>query len=124
ELAGGTSTAAAALTAGTLAVQEEAGRRRVSGEVQVLGAHDGGYLLLTAGDRWFVIEPGRAGVAVSTVDGLDFSRPVATVRLDGVAITDEDMVPGLEQREATELAATLASAEAAGIAGWCVRTAA
>ena len=118
-LADGTSTAAVALSR-TLS----ANGRVVTGTVApVRGAHSLAHLILAAGEQWFVLSPGQPGVTVTEVDGADRSCPAATVTLDRVEIPADRVLSGLSPDEVTDLAATLAAAEAAGVAGWCVRTA-
>ena len=72
---------------------------------------------------WFAVGADQPGVTVVAQPPLDFSRPVATVRLDAVAIPADQVLAAETGAEATALAATLAAAEAVGIARWCLRTA-
>jgi len=51
-------------------------------------------------------------------------QELATVRADRVPVPAGRVLPGLGRAEVTSLAATLFAAEASGIAGWAVRTAA
>ncbi|MCP2234333.1 acyl-CoA dehydrogenase family protein [Prauserella halophila] len=67
---------------------------------------------------WFAVEPGR--VRLIEHESFDPSRGVATAELDGLAVPATDV---LDRIAVPELAATLAAAEAAGVAEWCVRTA-
>jgi alkylation response protein AidB-like acyl-CoA dehydrogenase len=90
----------------------------------VLGAHADAHLLLPArgpdgGTVWCVLPPR----AVSTVDPLDFSRPLGRVHLDRVAVPADRVLDGVTSADVTALAATLFAAEAAGVARWCLRTA-
>ncbi|HEU5474163.1 MAG TPA: acyl-CoA dehydrogenase [Actinophytocola sp.] len=124
-LADGTAIAAVALDTGTLTVRDLV----VSGEVdRVPGADDATYLVLgahgSAGEVWFVLDPGWPGVTVTARSGADPSVAQGRIRLDGVAVPAERVLPGLSLAAVTDLAATLGAAEAAGVAGWCVRTAA
>ncbi len=90
----------------------------------IIGADADTYLLLAArmdaDDVWFVIAPDTPGVSLRDRSAGDFSRALGQVRLTDVAVTHP-----LELRtdRVRELAATLAAAEAAGVAGWCLRTA-
>ena len=73
-------------------------------------------------ERWVVVD--AADLAVTELDSLDLTRPLATVRADRVPVPAGRVLPGLGRTEVTSLAATLFAAEASGIAGWAVRTAA
>ncbi|GAA0641639.1 acyl-CoA dehydrogenase [Kutzneria viridogrisea] len=86
----------------------------ISGRALALG--EPGALLLSAGGTWVLAEGG------SPVGGepLDPSRPLTEVDLD------EELVPAervIGTAPVTDLLATLAAAEAVGIAEWCLRTA-
>nr|WP_258935913.1 MULTISPECIES: acyl-CoA dehydrogenase family protein [Prauserella salsuginis group] len=67
---------------------------------------------------WFAVEAGR--VRVAEHESFDPSRRVATAQLRAVTVPAADV---LGRIAVPELAATLAAAEAAGVADWCVRTA-
>jgi alkylation response protein AidB-like acyl-CoA dehydrogenase len=100
----------------------------VHGEVgPVLGAEGTSHLLLAArvsdGEMWFVIGADQPGVYVAERPALDFSRPLATVRLQDVLVPPEGLLGELRSAHVRDLAATLCAAEAAGVAGWCLRTA-
>jgi alkylation response protein AidB-like acyl-CoA dehydrogenase len=87
----------------------------------VLGATTDGVLLVAAADgTWFAVDAATSSVKVSELSGGDFTRTVAEVRFDGAAA---DVLTGLTDDRVRELAATLAAAEAAGVASWCLRTA-
>jgi 3-oxochol-4-en-24-oyl-CoA dehydrogenase len=120
-------TAAVGLLPGTLTATPEPGAgvdgtRRASGETgPVLGASADTTLVLgTADGIWFSVAPGTPGVTVSPLDALDFSRELASVRLDDVVI---ELLPGLTTERVNDLAAILFAAEAAGVAAWCSATA-
>ena len=120
--------ATVALTPGTLkAAPHPDGTLRVSGETDPL-LWSGPDLLTPAatagGDAWILLGHDRPGVTVSALTPLDFSRELATVRLDDVTITPQDLRPGLTSGRVRDLAATLFAAEAAGVAAWCAATAA
>jgi 3-oxochol-4-en-24-oyl-CoA dehydrogenase len=87
---------------------------------EVLGADPDAHLILNVDDGWFVVAPSHPGVTMSEVDSADLSRPMARVTLRRPPV---DRLPDLSLEIVTELAATLAAAEAAGIARWCARTA-
>ncbi|MGC7097876.1 acyl-CoA dehydrogenase family protein [Amycolatopsis lurida] len=94
----------------------------VTGETgPVLDAGPAAHLLLTAGDQWFVLPPGFPGVEITPVESMDFSRALGTIRLTGAAVPADALIP--VSGDVRALAATLATAEAAGIARWCLRTA-
>jgi 3-oxochol-4-en-24-oyl-CoA dehydrogenase len=101
---------------------EVAGDGTVTGVLRpVLGAVPDG--LLVFGDRdgqWYAVDTGAAEVKVLDLPAADFSRPIGEVHLDGVTV---DVLPDVTSDRVRELAATLAAAEAAGIAAWTLRTA-
>jgi hypothetical protein len=96
----------------------------------VLGAEDGRTALLLGaedadrGECWFLLEPGHPGVRISARPPLDPSRSLARVELTEVLVPAELVLPGLTVGAVTDLAVTLAAAELAGVAEWCLRTAA
>lgn len=100
-------------------LREDAGRLSGSADF-VLGATDSGVLLLPAGDGVFLVEASAAGVSVEALDATDFSRPLARIALDAVPATRLEV----SRSRFTDLAATVLAAEAAGIAGWTLDTAA
>ena len=97
---------------------------RASGTApRVLGAVADGLLLVPAGGKWLLIDP-AAGDAADTVTveplhATDFSRPLARVVLASAPATVLDISAGRMEN----LAATVLSAEAAGIARWALDTA-
>ena len=98
------------------------GGLRVTGEVSaVLGAGSTARLLLGAdtgrGEAWFLLGAGQPGVTVTARAPLDFSRPLASVRLTGLVIGPDQVLPGLSTAGVRDLAATLCAAEAAGGGG-------
>lgn len=93
---------------------------RVSGTAEyVLGGSAGGVLLLPAGDTWVLVDAAADGVTVEPLAATDFSRPLARVVTDG-ATAEELAVPA---QRIVDLTVTLLSAEAAGLARWCLQTA-
>lgn len=108
-------------TAGaTLAADLTMADGRVSGTAAyVLGAEPGQLLLLPAGDQWLLVDAAADGVTVEPLPATDFSRPLARVTLDGAAAT----VLAVSAQRMADLAATVAAAEAAGLARWALRTA-
>ena len=65
-----------------------------------------------------------ADLTVTGLDSLDPGRPLATVRASQVRVPAGRVLPGLTRTEVTSLAAALFAAEACGVAGWAVQTAA
>jgi 3-oxochol-4-en-24-oyl-CoA dehydrogenase len=93
---------------------------RASGSVGlVLGAADGGVLLLPSGGNWLLVDTGSDGVLVEPLPATDFSRPLAQVVLTSAPATV--IVQARERVE--ELAATVLAAEAAGVTRWSLDTA-
>ena len=130
-LAAGAAQAAVALDPGAATARTlDDGGLVVDGEVGlVLGAHAGAHLLLgtrldDGQDRWFVLAPGTGGVTVETVTPMDLSRPLARVRLAAATVPATAVIAGLRTQTVVDWTLTLATAEAAGVADWCVRTAA
>jgi alkylation response protein AidB-like acyl-CoA dehydrogenase len=80
----------------------------VSGPVP--GAHPGAWLLVPSGEGHVLLAPGTPGVTIEPLAPFDFSRPLARVRLSGVSGELLTLPP------VAGLAATLAAAEAAGVA--------
>jgi alkylation response protein AidB-like acyl-CoA dehydrogenase len=86
-----------------------------------LGATSDGLLVLSTADGdWYLVDAAAAGVKVLDLAATDFSRPISEVRLDGA---HAQPLPGLTTARVRDLAATLAAAEASGVAAWCLRTA-
>ena len=101
-------------------VQFDAGTSRASGTVEwVLGAADGGVLLLPADGRWLLVDTGSDGVLIEPLQATDFSRPLAKVVLTSAPAT----VIAESARRVEELAATVLAAEAAGVTRWSLDTA-
>ena len=118
--------ACVAVAPGTLTgIRQAGGGLRVTGETGPVLWAAGGLLAPAAtpdGDAWFLLE--ADGAAVDLLAPLDFSRELAAVRLAGVVIPPENLLPGLGTESVRDLAATLYAAEAAGVAAWCSGTAA
>ena len=131
EIADGTRPAAVALSAGTIVASpsgQEAGGYLLTGQVgPVLGADPGAALVVAAraGDQdlWVLLEASAEGVKIADAEPGDFSRSMATVHLSGVHVTSEQVLSGIDTAQVRDLAATLAAAEAVGVAGWALRTA-
>ncbi|HET6499188.1 MAG TPA: acyl-CoA dehydrogenase [Amycolatopsis sp.] len=105
-------------------VRTEAGLTVTGRTGPVLDADADAYLVLAAdvagAPIWFLLPPRSRGVRIDLASPFDFSRDIGVVDLDGVEVPRAALLddPGVE-----DLAATLAAAEAAGLAEWCVRTA-
>ena len=90
----------------------------------VLGAQGADRLLLSARDGdgrigWFLVA-GDA-VTVRSVASLDAARPLAQVDLD--IVVPPSSAVNVDAGVVTDVAVTLAAAEAAGVCGWCLDTA-
>jgi 3-oxochol-4-en-24-oyl-CoA dehydrogenase len=93
---------------------------RVSGVLPLmLGAAEGGVLLLPAGGKWLLVDTAGEGVQIEPLQATDFSRPLARV-----VLTSAPATVVLESRQRVEeLAATVLAAEAAGVTRWALDTA-
>ena len=78
-----------------------------------------GLLLVPAGDKWLLIDAAAGGVAVEPLQATDFSRPLARVVLTSAPAAVLDA----SAERVADLAATVLSAEAAGITRWTLDTA-
>ncbi|MPY78105.1 MAG: acyl-CoA dehydrogenase [Actinophytocola sp.] len=125
-LVAGTSRAAVALE-GTVTGTTTPDGVRLSGDAGLVPGADADAVLLLPADvdgeqRWCVVPPGLA--SIERLDVLDLSRDIARVRLDDVVLPPTALLPGgVDVRDVRDLAATLAAAEASGVAAWCLRTA-
>ncbi|MFD6676506.1 acyl-CoA dehydrogenase family protein [Rhodococcus zopfii] len=90
--------------------------------VLVRVAGDGGDAASGGEERWALVDADSPGLRLEPLDTLDKSRALARVRLDSVAVT-ADRVVTVRAGLVRDLAATLAAAELAGIAGWALTTA-
>ena len=101
-------------------VRFDAATARASGSVSwVLGAADGGVLLLPADGKWLLVDTASEGVQVEPLRATDFSRPLARVVLKSAPAT----LIGRSGRRVEDLAATVLAAEAAGVTRWSLETA-
>jgi len=100
-------------------VQFDAAASRASGTVSwVLGAADGGVLLLPCGENGLLVDTGSDGVQVEPLRATDFSRPLARVVLTSAPAT----VVSVSRERVENLAATVLAAEAAGVTRWALDT--
>ncbi|RFU42700.1 acyl-CoA dehydrogenase [Actinomadura logoneensis] len=121
-LGDGSVTAAVAL-GGSLAADRDGETLRVTGTAEaVLGASLADVIVLPAGDEWVAVD--AVAVTVTPVQSLDPVRRVARIEADGVPVAADRVLDGVTARRVADLAATLFGAEAAGLAGWLVDTAA
>ncbi|TYK45425.1 acyl-CoA dehydrogenase [Actinomadura decatromicini] len=125
-LADGSRTGAVALDGG-LTGRADGDSLVVSGTSgTVLGAGLADLLVLPValddGVRWVVVD--AADVTVAPVASLDRVRRVAAVEASGVAVPAGRVLDGVTPARVRDLAAALFGAEAAGLAGWLVSTAA
>ncbi|WP_433154040.1 acyl-CoA dehydrogenase [Actinomadura nitritigenes] len=129
-LADGSRTGAVALS-GSLTGTRDGDALTVSGSAAtVLGALLADVVVLpvtvsgSGGDeeQWVAVD--AADLKITAVASLDRVRRVAAVEADGVAVAADRVLDGVTGGRVRDLAATLFGAEAAGLAGWLVNTAA
>lgn len=91
----------------------------------VLGAAAGTSVLLGVrtpdGPRWCLVPPDTEGLRVEPLPALDSSTPLARVHCAGIAVPPERVFTSPHAVE--DLVVVLATAELAGLAGWCLETA-
>ena len=119
-LASGERTAGVALDGD---VEFDEATSQASGTVPcVLGASEDtadGLLLVPAGGKWLLVDALAGGVAVEPLQATDFSRPLARVVLTSAPASVLDVAAD----RLVDLAATVLSAEAAGVTRWALDTA-
>ncbi|GAA1860660.1 acyl-CoA dehydrogenase [Actinomadura bangladeshensis] len=125
-LADGSKTAAVALD-GALTGRRDGDALLVSGTSgTVLGAALADVIVLPVaaedGEQWVAVD--AADLTVTPVASLDRVRRVAAVEASEVAVAADRVADGLTTGRVRDLAAALFGAEAAGLAGWLVDTAA
>ncbi|MCO5997671.1 acyl-CoA dehydrogenase [Actinoallomurus rhizosphaericola] len=125
-LADGSLIGALSLTGGLTGRRTDDGLT-ISGTVEpVLGAGLADVIVLPVavddGEEWVAVD--AAGLTVTPVKSLDRTRRVARVSAKDVAVPADRVLTGLTGPEVRDLAALLLGAEAAGLADWCVTTAA
>jgi alkylation response protein AidB-like acyl-CoA dehydrogenase len=126
-LADGTRTGAVSLAAGITAAPDGDGGLVLDGScAPVLGGSLADLVVLpvaaAAGETWVAVD--AADLDITPLDSLDLTRPVAQLAATGVAVPAERVLGGLTRPVVSAIAATLLGAEAAGLAGWAVSTAA
>jgi len=114
-LASGTSTGALGVS-GTVTVAADGS---ASGQSPaVLGAPDAGVLVLVAGDDVVIVDSAADGVTVTALEGLDPTRSIGAVTLDGAAVPSDRVLRGAA-RPARTVFRILGAAEAVGVS-WAV----
>lgn len=127
-LADGSLTGAVALAPGIGAAgQDPEGGLVIDGTCgPVLGAPAADLLILPvagpAGETWVAVD--AASVEITPVDSLDLTRPAGRLHAPQLTVPADRVLAGLSGETVKWLAATLFGAEACGIAGWAVSTAA
>ena len=129
-LADGTLTGAVALGAGLRATAAGTGETAgvtIDGTCGlVLGGPVADLVILPAarGDDEIWVVADAAGLTITPVDSLDLSRPAGQVSAEQLLLPAGRVLTGLRPGLVMSLAAALLAAEACGIAGWAVATAA
>ena len=129
-LADGTLTGAVALGAGLCATAAGTGETAgvtIDGTCGlVLGGPVADLVILPAarGDDEIWVVADAAGLTITPVDSLDLSRPAGRVSAEQLLLPAVRVLTGLRPGLVMSLAAALLAAEACGIAGWAVATAA
>lgn len=124
--ADGTLFGAVSLQPGTLTLTRSGAGVTLSGTSSlVLGGHVADVFLLAADDggrlTFVVVDRDRLGV--TDLPSHDVVRRNAEVTVDGLALTDADVL-ALDAQRVLDIAATLFAAEASGLADWATTTAA
>jgi alkylation response protein AidB-like acyl-CoA dehydrogenase len=96
---------------------------RASGECRVVWGLGGctHLLLPTSGSEWLIV-PADDRVRAAESEPLDLATRVGTVTLEGFELAEGQVLP-LSAGTVRDVAVTLAAAESAGIARWCLETA-
>ncbi|RSN14520.1 acyl-CoA dehydrogenase [Nonomuraea sp. WAC 01424] len=126
-LADGTLTGAVALSGSLTGTRGDDGTLVVSGTAEpVLAGSLADVLVLpvttSEGEEWIAVD--AAAATVTPVRSLDLTRPVAKVELSEARVPADRVLDGVESPDVLNLAAILLGAEAAGLASWCVTSAA
>jgi alkylation response protein AidB-like acyl-CoA dehydrogenase len=134
ELATGTLTGAVGFASGLRAIAHTEGsdsRQPASlviegtcGPVPGAGLADLLVVPVASEDKQLWVALDSADVEITPLDSLDLTRPAAQVRVERLSVPADRVLTGLAPGAAMSLAATLFGAEACGIAGWAVTTAA
>ena len=126
-LADGSGNGAVALSQTLQATAGPDGSVTVTGTAEpVLGAVGADVVIapasLDADTIWVAMD--AASLEITPVDSLDLTRQLGRVHADGVVVAPDRQLTGLGTHTVANLAAVLLGAEAVGIAGWAVQTAA
>jgi alkylation response protein AidB-like acyl-CoA dehydrogenase len=126
-LADGTRSGAVSLATGVTAAPDGNGGLALDGSCEpVLGGSLADLVILPAatgaGETWVAVDASE--LDITPLDSLDLTRPVARLAARGLAVPAERVLRDLTRTTVSGLAAALLGAEAAGIAGWAVTTAA
>ena len=126
-LADGTRSGAVSLATGVTAAPDGNGGLVLDGSCEpVLGGSLADLVILPAatgaGETWVAVDASE--LDITPLDSLDLTRPVARLAARGLAVPAERVLGDLTRTTVSGLAAALLGAEAAGIAGWAVTTAA
>ncbi|WP_336880703.1 acyl-CoA dehydrogenase [Rhodococcus globerulus] len=110
------------------ATATESGGLELHGDGGFAWGADAGVSVLVSADSgngvvWVLVDGESSGVTYDALDTIDKSRPLAKVSFDRVVVDADRIIGDIATGSVADLAATLASAEAAGIAAWSLRTA-
>ncbi len=126
-LADGSGNGAVALSHGLRATAEPDGSLVVTGSTEpVLGAVGADLVVapvaVGTATIWLAID--AASLEITALDSLDLTRQLGRVQADGVIVAADRQLTGLGPGSVANFAAVLLGAEAVGLAGWAVQTAA
>jgi 3-oxochol-4-en-24-oyl-CoA dehydrogenase len=126
-LAHGSGNGAVALSADITAAAGQDGDLIITGSADtVLGAPGADVVILPArlgpDTVWVAVD--AASVDITPLDGLDLTRQLGRVQANNVVVPPDRQLTRLGPGSAADLAAVILGAEAVGIAGWAVQTAA
>ena len=123
----GTGNGAVALSADITAAAGPDGDLIITGSADcVLGAPGADVVILPAkaANSTFWVAVDAARLDITPLESLDLTRQLGRVQADNVVVPPDRQLTGLEPASVARLAAVILGAEAAGIAGWAVHTAA
>ncbi len=123
DLATGARTGAVSLEAGLTGRRDGDGLVVTGATGPVLGGLAADVLVLPVeSGEWVVLE--RSSVTAEPLDALDLTRGVSRVSVQEAAVPADRVLTGLDRPYVLGLAAVILGAEACGVAGWAVDTAA
>jgi alkylation response protein AidB-like acyl-CoA dehydrogenase len=88
----------------------------------VLNGPEAAIMVAPAGGHWVILD--ASALAVEPLAGLDPTRRLGSVTVADALVPAERRLAGLDHELARDLMATLVAAECAGLASWCLATAA